>query len=305
MRAAGAKGSLLRLSCPAGILWAIYRADIEGTTLNSQDMQVIGLCRFSYPAYGGFQVEHESIEQRRAYLYAPERMDDRMRTFETIALPGLKAQTDQNFEFLIVVGTCLPSHYRAQLEAMIADMPQAKIVAEEPAKHRPVMKRVINRHLRENSILPSLQFRHDDDDAVAVNFVERFREAAADCSGLLAKAPTVGIDFNRGYSARPTASGMLSTPSFMPYYGVALGLSVAPYVDQTIMNFSHNKLNQVMPTVTFSDEDMFVRGHNDFNDSRQKANVKRVNLEPLDLSGEVHFKERFAIDSDQIRSTFG
>ncbi|CUI26796.1 putative rhamnosyl transferase [Cognatishimia activa] len=273
--------------------------------MNSQDMQVIGLCRFSYPALGGFQVEHDSIEERRAYLYAPERMDDRMRTFETIALPGLKAQTDQNFEFLIVVGTCLPARYREQLEAMITDMPQAKIVAEDPAKHRPVMKKVINRHLRENSELPSLQFRHDDDDAVAVNFIERFRAAADDCSGLLAKSASVGIDFNRGFSARPTTHGMLSAPSFMPYYGVALGMAVAPFVDQTIMNYGHNKINQVMPTVTYTDEDMFIRGHNDFNDSRQKANVKRVNLQPLDKEGEAHFKLRFAIDSDQVRAAFG
>lgn len=273
--------------------------------MNSQDMQVIGLCRFSYPALGGFQVEHDTVEERRTYLYAPERMEDRLRTFETIALPGLRAQTDQEFDFLIVVGTCLPKEYRARLQAMISDMPQAKIVAEEPARHRPIMKKIINQHLREGSDLPSLQFRHDDDDAVAVNFVERFRAAAQDCSGLLARSETVGIDFNRGFSARPTAEGMLSTPSFMPYYGVALGMSVSATTDKTIMNFGHNKINQVMPTVTFTDEDMFVRGHNDFNDSRQKAKVTRVNLEPLDASGEAHFKARFAIDSDQVRRAFG
>jgi len=273
--------------------------------VNSQDLQVIGLCRFSYPAFGGFQVEHETIEERRAYLYAPDRMDDRMQTFESIALPGLKAQTDPNFEFLIVVGTCLPETYRAELEAMIADMPQAKIVAEEPARHRPVMKRIINDHLRKDATLPSLQFRHDDDDAVAVNFVERFRQAAADCAGLITTNETVGIDFNRGFSARPTAEGMLSSPSFMPYYGVALGMSVSPTTDKTIMNFGHNKINRVMPTVTFSDEDMFVRGHNDFNDSRQKAKVTRVNLEPLNSDGEAHFKQRFAIDCDQVRRVFG
>lgn len=272
--------------------------------MNSQDMQVIGLCRFSYPALGGFQVEHESIEDRRAYLYAPDRMEDRLRTFETIALPGLKAQTDQNFEFLIVVGTCLPALYRSQLEEMISDMPQAKIVAEKPAKHRPVMKRIFNRFRRENDTLPCLQFRHDDDDAVAVNFVARFREAAQDCSGLLAKSPTVGIDFNRGFSARPTSGGILSEPSLLNYYGVALGMSVSPWVEQSIMNFSHIKLPQSMPTVTYTDEDMFVRGHNDFNDSRQKANVKRVNLTPLDAEGEAHFKTRFAIDSNQVRRAF-
>lgn len=272
--------------------------------MRASDMQVIGLCRFSYPALGGFQVEHETIEERRAFLYAPARMEERLRTFETIALPGLKAQTDPNFDFLIVVGTCLPAPYRARLEAMIADMPQAKIVAEEPAQHRPIMKKIINRHLREGSDLPSLQFRHDDDDAVAVNFVQRFREAADDCSGLLAKHAMVAIDFNRGFTAEATPGGIMATPSVMPYYGVALGMAVAPFEKKTIMNFNHTKLNQAMPTVTYSDEDMFVRGHNAFNDSRQKANVKQVALAPLDRAGEAQFRARFAIDNDQIRRSF-
>jgi len=32
-------------------------------------MQVIGHCRFSYPAFGDFELEHETIEQREAFLY--------------------------------------------------------------------------------------------------------------------------------------------------------------------------------------------------------------------------------------------
>jgi hypothetical protein len=36
-------------------------------------MQVIGLCRFSYPAIGGFQVEHETLEERIALLRAINR----------------------------------------------------------------------------------------------------------------------------------------------------------------------------------------------------------------------------------------
>ncbi|MBR9768337.1 MAG: glycosyltransferase [Paracoccaceae bacterium] len=30
-------------------------------------MQVIGLCQFSYSALGGFQREHETTEQRKAF----------------------------------------------------------------------------------------------------------------------------------------------------------------------------------------------------------------------------------------------
>ena len=47
------------------------------------DMQVIGLCRFSYPGEGGFQVTHDSLRARMAHLYAPARMEERFATFET------------------------------------------------------------------------------------------------------------------------------------------------------------------------------------------------------------------------------
>ena len=71
-------------------------------------MQVIGLCRFSYPAIGGFQVEHETLEERITYLYDPNRLQERFRLLETIALPCLRHQTDQNFDLIIVVGDSLP-----------------------------------------------------------------------------------------------------------------------------------------------------------------------------------------------------
>ncbi|MDC0738393.1 putative rhamnosyl transferase [Cognatishimia sp. SS12] len=272
--------------------------------MQASDMQVIGLCRFSYPALGGFQVEHDSIEDRRAFLYAPERMEERLRMFETIALPGLKAQTDQNFDFLIVVGSCLPKPYLERLHAMTADMPQARIIAEDPAPHRQIMKKIINRSLNRNTALPSLQFRHDDDDAVSVNFVARLRAAVDDTASLVAKNPLVGFDFNRGYSARPSAEGMLATPTVLPSYGVALAMAVAQFKATTIMNFAHSKLHQFMPTVTYTDEDMFVRGHNGFNDSRQGKRVKPLEMTLLDAAGEAHFEKTFAINCDQVRRAF-
>ena len=57
-------------------------------------MQVIGICRFSYPAEGGFQRLHESLEERCAYLYEDERLNKRFATLETVTLPSIRAQTD-------------------------------------------------------------------------------------------------------------------------------------------------------------------------------------------------------------------
>lgn len=152
--------------------------------------------------------------------------------------------------------------------------------------------------------LPCLQFRHDDDDAVAVDFVATLREAALDVSSLRAKHRLVGFDWNRGYIARPDAQGICAEETVTPYWGVAEAMAVAPGVRQSTMNFGHNKIMRFMPTVTFTDRPMYVRGHNDHNDSRQKKHVKPVALPRLDAAGEALFRERFAIDADQVRRIF-
>ena len=72
-------------------------------------MQIIGFCRFSYPAEGGFQVEHDRIEDRISYLYATARMEERFRHFETLCLPGLRAQSDPDFLLLVLVGRAMPA----------------------------------------------------------------------------------------------------------------------------------------------------------------------------------------------------
>jgi hypothetical protein len=266
-------------------------------------MQVIGLCRFSYPALGGFQVEHDSIEDRIAYLYDPARMEERFRHFETMMLPGLKAQTDGDFTFVVVVGDTLPIVWFDRLMALLEDFPQARIQVHPPGPHRDVMKNAIN-EVRGDLSTPCLQFRHDDDDSVAVTYVERLRAAAADCAGLVAANRLVAIDFNRGFVARPGPEGIHAAPAFTPFWGVALALAVKPGVQQTIMNFAHNKLNRHMPTVSFTDDDMYVRGHNDYNDSRQSDRAKPVPMQLLDRAGEAMFKEKFAIDAAQVRTVF-
>ncbi|OWU68711.1 putative rhamnosyl transferase [Marinibacterium profundimaris] len=265
-------------------------------------MQVIGLCRFSYPAEGGFQVEHGTLKERIAYLYAPERLEERFRTFEAFTLPALRAQTDGDFTLAIVIGEDLAAPFRARLEALVADMPQARILPRPPGPHRQVMQEAINSVRRAKG--PSLQFRMDDDDAVAVTYVETLREAARDVRGLLRRHRHLAIDFNQGYIARPSAEGIAAAPTQVPYTTAALALMFREDVPLSVMNFAHAKVGRRMPTVTFSGEDMLVRGHNDFNDSRQKPGVKPVKLTPLDAAGEAHFRATYNIDADRVRALY-
>ena len=266
-------------------------------------MRVIGLCRFSYPAVGGFQVEHETREAREAYLYAPQRLEERFRTFETITLPPLRAQTDPDFTLLVVIGESLPTMYRDRLMALLQDVPQAIVQAYPPHRHRKIMQEAIN-SVRIVDGDPCLQFRMDDDDAVACSFVERLRAVARDVRALAQRHRHFAIDFNQGYIVRPGSDGIHAAPTKAPYSTAALAIAVTPQTDLTVMNFAHAKVSQNMPTVTLTGEDMLLRGHNDFNDSRQKPGVRQPKLVPLDSTGEMHFKTTYNIDSNQVRRVF-
>lgn len=261
-------------------------------------MQVIGICRFSYPALGGFQVEHNSIAQRAAFLYSAPRMEARFHLFETLCLPGLKAQTDPDFTLLVLIGEDLPPPYRDRLQAALSGFPQAVVVPRPPKNHRQVCAEVINSHRDMDQ--PCLQFRHDDDDAVAVDFVARLRTAASDAPVLIARERYVGIDFNRGYIAEARDGHLFAQDTVTPFWGVALGMAVRAQERLTLMNFAHHKLMRFMPTLSYSDSAMYVRSHSQHNDSRMGRADTGPPLPPLTPEIADQLRRRFAIDPDQV-----
>lgn len=271
--------------------------------MENANSQVIGLCRFSYPAIGGFQVEHPETAEREAYLYAPERMQERFRLFEQFTLPPLRAQSDPKFMLLVVIGPNMPRIDHERLMDGLSNLPQARVVTRAPGRHRDVMREVINAAVLDSD-LPSLQFRMDDDDAVSVRFVERLRKLAHEARGLLRSYRHVAIDFVNGFVATPTPQGILASATFQHLWTPALAMSVRPGIRHTIMNYSHARLWQNMPILSWPEEPMFVRGHNGYNDSRQKEGVRMPKLSLLDAEGESLFRDLFQIDADSIRASF-
>ncbi|SDE97476.1 putative rhamnosyl transferase [Sulfitobacter delicatus] len=265
-------------------------------------MQAIGLCRFSYPALGGFQVGHETTEERIAYLYDEARLEERFRLLETVALPCLEAQTDPDFGIVFVIGDQFPQQHEKRLESLLADLPQAVIHREPPRRHREVMKEVLN-DARIHPNEPCLQFRYDDDDAVSVDFIARLRRAVENSAGLLKGERSVAFDWPKGYVAEFDASGIRAAEVFRPLNVAALAMYVKGGSPLTIMNFAHEKLPRFMPTVSLPDAAMFVRSHNGSNDSRQGV-AQQVKVAPLDAEGAALFRDRFAIDEDHVRQVF-
>ena len=114
----------------------------------------------------------------------------------------------------------------------------------------------------------------------------------------------ISIDFNQGYIAAPSARGILGKPTIEHLWTAGLAMAVRPGVDLSILNFGHSKLARFMPVTSFTGEDMFIRGHSDHNDSRQKKNVRPVQLDLLDARTETHLRRVFNIDADQVRAHY-
>ena len=182
-------------------------------------------------------------------------------------------------------------------------MKQVRVIKEPPRNNREVCKDVLNAAGRKPD-QPCIQFRHDDDDAVAVDFIEKMRQAARDSRPLMKKHRTVGLDWNHGYVAEVGADGISATEMYRNYYVAALGVHIAGNCTMTIHNFMHERIPRFMPCVTYNDPAMFVRTHNGYNDSRQKQ-VKEVPVAPLTPEQTALFQNRFAIDADHVTSVFG
>lgn len=266
-------------------------------------MQVIGLCRFSYPALGGFQVQHESPEARAAYLYDPARMAARFATFETMTLASLRGQSDPDFTYVIVTGDAMPQPYKDRLTELTEDMPQVVLQSHPPGPHRDVMKAAINA-VREPAADPCLQFRLDDDDAVGTGFVRQLRKTAERAYPLMHRTDKLAIDFTQGHIAQPGPHGISAAPVQRQYWSPALAVMLSAQTDLSVMNFSHHRIWQRMTTVTQTGTDMMLRGYSDHNDSRQKPAARDVPLTPLDARGEAHFKATYNVDADMVRRVF-
>jgi hypothetical protein len=259
-------------------------------------VEVIALTRFSWPGLGGFQTRHAALAERRAALYAPERLALRLRLFQALTLPALAAQTDPDFTLGVLIGPDLPGWARDRLEGALAALPQARLIARPPGPHRAVLREVMA-GLRRNPAAMAAQFRMDDDDAVGRSFVARLRAIAGQHAALAEGRGYFGVDFVTGWEAEAGPAGLHAAPLQLSGLGVAQALVVAPGRDKATFDFAHHRMHRFMAVLSLPDPDMFLRGLHDQNDSRPARRA----LPALDAAGEAHLRAAFGIDAAHVR----
>lgn len=230
-------------------------------------VQALGLCRFSYLGEGGFQIEHETLAGRRALLYDDERLALRFMWFEQVCLPGWAAQTDPDFTLVVLTGADFPQRWLGRLRDVSAHIPQIVIEQAEPGPHREICRRALLRHIEPLAAVVG-QFRHDDDDAVAIDYVARIR---ADFIGklqpLYAAHSLLSVDYSRGVTLAAIHGRVQILPQISHNLAVALTIYMPPDHPKSALDYGHHRLNNLMQGVCFQDSVMFVRGKHGHNDS--------------------------------------
>lgn len=265
------------------------------------ELQILALVRFAYPGLGGFQTGHATVAERQAHLWAPARMEARLRSLEHVCLRTLSRQTDGAFRTLVVTGDALPEPWRSRLAALVDALPGGELVFQRPMNHRDAMAEVVSARLRAPGP-PAVQFRQDDDDGVGRDFVERLRRTVTDALPLWRRHGRLAVDFTDGMLLRLTPDGPMVEEAVRSHLGVAQAVVLRPGARRTAIHFPHHRLGRLMPAITLPGERMWLRGVDGTNDSRMPGALER--LRPATGAQRAELEDRFGLDLGAIARSF-
>jgi hypothetical protein len=265
------------------------------------DNQVIGVCRFSYPATGGFRLSSKDTDKVIDALYEPARMQRRFALFETLCLPALAAQTDPDFRLVVLMGDVMPIRWRRRLKSLRAEYTFLEICAVEPLGPLQATRRAFRVGADER--LPFVTgFRIDDDDAVAVDYVERLRETAdrlLDLGWADALTPAV-VGYQTGlYCPLDDPALPLYRYSESRPLGQASAMVTAFDHQHNIYRWNHAHLLANARVWSDPGPDMFLRSIHHGNDS--KRTVPKGAARIADGEADALLRARFGLDPQKVR----
>lgn len=256
--------------------------------------QLLGLCRFSYLGGRGFQVEHGSIAERRDFLYDPDRLARRWFWFEHVALPAWRAQTDADYTLVIMTGPDLPQPYLDHLRTIAAEVPQIRIELVPPMDHhRAACNRALTPHI-DRAADAIGYFKHDDDDAVAVDFIASARRDLRLVRPMFNRDGRASCDYMKGVILKASEAGVEVMARHVYSTGVALITWVRPDDAESAIDFEHWRMGHHMNGVALHDRAMFVRVVHHDNDSGALGPNYPWAAAPDDAAGLL--RRRFRID---------
>lgn len=266
-------------------------------------IQALGLTRWSYP----FQSKHfrraeTDLKALRAQLYAPARLDHRLFLLEHVLLPGLRIQHDQNFTHVFLIDEQLPQPWRDRLLALLETVPQiVPVFHAEGGLEKDVCRQVMAAHVDPDCDVTA-QYRLDDDDGVARDFIARTRETFSTIAPIFAEEGRMGLDFNRGFILQSSDQDITMRPVSMRFWAPGMVVFLRPDSNRMLMDFHHLKLWHYMPTLTWGQRPMFIRGAHHDNDSDLASFGRRArgfNFNPG--KPERFYRNHFGVDLPEMQ----
>ncbi len=201
-------------------------------------MQIIGHCRFSWLGISDTGRALVTRDDAAAVLWSPQRMAVRFHLFETLLLPCLRAQTDQDFRFLLTTSAAMPQIYFDRLAKITADRPNIEILVTEKEDIGHVLSPVIEASIEAGP--KPVHFRVDDDDGVCTSYVQRLRAlcTAHDFN------PGTAISFPNGVIGVYDAEKFLNAPSFRPYIAIGLAFVAGPEYLRDPFRIQHRRVGE-------------------------------------------------------------
>ncbi|WP_372614996.1 glycosyltransferase [Aquicoccus sp.] len=264
------------------------------------DIPVVGVVRFSVLAVDYYTERFGTVDNIAEHLFSPERLALRFELFEKLCLPSLAQQSDRDFRAVILTSTELPSDARARLDDLVAEHDHIEVFAAEPHQHYPI-SRMAFRSVPLGGASHKLWFRLDDDDAVALDYVERLKHTARGLRAIHGDQPFM-IAFNRGFYVEVTGQGGNRIVDFVERAPLSVGtalLAPAAY-DRTPYRYNHRALGQHYNLYTDIAAPVFLRTIH--SDNKSQPTKQGVGQELAEADVEHRIRERFGFDIDMLRA---
>ena len=206
-------------------------------------IQVIGYLRFSYPGRSDARMTRDpDLDQLRARLYHPDRMNQRFHFFENICLPSLDAQTDQDFKMMVLIGHDMPQDQRKRLDDLIEGRPYIELIVDASM----LMAQAFNRrtrHIKDPKATKIVHFRLDDDDALSSHFVANLR-----AMGTRAENPTI-LSMSRGVMLTEIDNKVHLVEEVTPFIAIGWALVLDPETQRNPFQAAHVRAARNTPSM--------------------------------------------------------
>lgn len=262
--------------------------------------EIVGVCRFSFLGRGGFANAKLSVAQLVDLLFDPKRLEERFAMFETICLPSLAAQTDQNFRLIVLTSEALPPDALDRLAGLSRQYRFLRIAALPPGGPLMSTRRAYRKGWQDGTDFVT-GFRIDDDDAVACDYIARTRVLAdrAIADGWATLEAPVAIAFHRGIyidmnnRSEPYFDFRETAP-----LGLASAMVTAADSQVNIFRWNHRRLAAHVRCITDPTDQMFLRTLHGSNDSDRSVPPGAEAMEKGPTRAIL--KHRFGVDPDAL-----